>query len=204
MSKTMEPKRRSAADLPKDDAFEEVVKLMALASDATSRLMEMNAEVDAALLKLIDEHLPEYAKLQAALTQAESAMEIHARTHPQWFASAKTIKTPYGSISFRSGTSLEIKDGEATIRLLRALEPRLNQTLGAEKAPWIAEDYIRQTEEPNVEALEKLPEETLNLFMVKRVTKDNFAFKPATVDFGKAVKEAATKAAEKAQSVINN
>jgi hypothetical protein len=185
-----EPKRRTITELPKDDAFAEVVKLMALGSDAASRLEEIQAEANGRLLELIDEYRAEYAQCQSALTQTEAALEVHCRAHKQqWFSAAKSIKTPYGKVAFREGSSLVVKEPEATVRLMRALEPRLNQTLGAEKAPWIAEEFIRVVEMPDLEALEKLSDEVLGLFMVKRQVSDSFSFTPAKVDFGKSLTE---------------
>ena len=52
---------------------------------------------------------------------------------------------------------------------------------------------MRVVELPNLEALEKLDDETLKKFMVARVQADSFSVTAATVNFGKAVKEAAVK-----------
>jgi ribosomal protein L31 len=183
------PKRRTTETLPQDPAFAEVVKLMALGSDAANRLAEIEAEANRLLLELIDDCRLDYAKCQSALTAAEAALEVHARAHPEWFGKAKSIKTPYGKIAFRTGTSLKVKDDEATVNLLRALEPTLNSKLPEGQEPFVAEDYIRTVEVPNLETLERLPDDSLKLFMVTRVVADSFSFTPAKVEFGQAVSE---------------
>ena len=187
------PQRRTTTALPSDPAFADAIKLMALGSDAANRLAEIEAEANGRLLELIDDCRADYSQCQSALTAAEAALEVHARAHPEWFGKVKSIKTPYGKIAFRQGSSLKVKDDEATVKLLRALEPTLNSKLKAGDAPFIAEDYIHTVEVPNLEALEKLPDESLALFMVQRVVGDTFSFTPAKVEFGQAVSESAAK-----------
>lgn len=182
-----EPKRRTTDKTSDSPDFAEMVKLLAVFSEAASRLAEIEAEANSALLQLIDEHKAEYAKLQEAQKAAETALEAIARTHPEWFSAARSIKTPYGKVSFRTGTSLRVENDEATVKLIYAEEARIN----AQGTPFIAEDYIRVQEVPNIEALEKLDDALLARFMVKRVSADSFSVTPAKVDFGKAVKEAA-------------
>lgn len=159
------------------------MKLLAVLSDATNRLMEIESDANEQFLVIIDDRKAEYAQLQQACIRAETALETICKMHPEWFTRAKSIKTPYGKVMFHSSTVLEITNEEATVRLLRAWEktnPEFN-----------ARDYIRSVDSPNIEALESLPDSVLDQFMVKRVKKENFSATPAKVDFGKAVKEAA-------------
>lgn len=175
--------RKVTEQNPNTPDFEQVVKLLALFSDATNRLSEMESEANQQFLEIIDDKLPEYAQLQEACKQAETALETICRMHLEWFTKVKSIKTPYGKVLFHSSTELDIANDEATVRLLRA-EHKANPKFAAD-------DYIRSVEAPNVEALESLSDAELERFMIKRVRKENFSATPAKVGFGKAVKEAA-------------
>lgn len=179
----MTPKtgRQTAKKLPEGPDFEEVVNLMAVGSEAAARLAEIKAETDLAYVELVDEFKSDYAKFQAALASAEAAMEVFCRKNPKWFSSAKSVKTPYGKIAFRSGTSLVVRDEEATVRLIQALHaPEAGQ-------------FLRIQAVPDLEALEKLDDEELKRILVKRESADVFRFTPAGVELGKAAKEAAEK-----------
>lgn len=176
-----EPKRRTTDHTPEGPDFAEVVNLLAVLSEAASRLAEIEADANSELLTLIDEHKGDYAQCQQKAMEAETALEILCRRNPDWFKTAKSIKTPYGKVAFRSGTRLEVKDEEAAVKLIRAIRPA------------DADDFIRTVEVPNVEALEKLDDAELARYLIKRVSADAFSATPAKVDFGKAVKEAAAK-----------
>ena len=172
--------------------FQEMVNLLAVFSEATNQLAELETSVNAEVLEMIDDHKSDYAKLQEALTKAETALEILARKHPEWFAQKKSIKTPYGTAKLHKGTRLEVTNDEATVKLLRAEQARvLAESEGYTK--FNAEDYIRISEVPKLEALETLDDSTLAKFMVRRVTEDKFSVTPAKLDMGKAVAEAAQK-----------
>ncbi len=137
--------------------------LLAVLSEASGRLAEIEAAAaNSELLQLIDEHKSDYADSQQAATKAETALESICRSHPEWFVASKSIKTPYGKVAFRTGTSLEVKDDESTVRLLRALRPTDSG------------DFIRTVEVPNVEALEALDDAELGRLMVKRVGDTTF------------------------------
>lgn len=171
------PGRRTTEKQPDGEDFKEVVNLMAVGSEAAAQLEAIKAEIDAAYLELVDEFKAPWAKLQATLAQAEAAMEVYCRTHPEWFKAVKSIKTPFGKVAFRAGTSLVVKDEEATVRLIEAVfAPEAGQ-------------YIHQQKVPNLEALEKLDDAELKRVMVKRVAADVFKFTPAEVDLGTAAKE---------------
>jgi len=57
--------------------------------------------------------------------------------------------------------------------------------------PFTTDMYIRTERKLNLEALEKLSDSELLALRVKRVPTSSFSVKPAKVDMGKAVKEAA-------------
>lgn len=177
--------RRTTDTPPATPDFEEVIKLLAVFSAASNTLRQIEADANGELLEMIDEFKKDYAAAQEAATKAESALETICRAHPEWFQTARSIKTPYGKVQFHRGTKLDIANAEATCRLLRA-------TLGDEQA----KPYIRSVEEPDKEALEVLPDDQLARVMVKRVVDDSFSATAAKVDFGKAYAEA-----EKAKAV---
>jgi len=187
MTNTEHKTRRVTETVPADKEFERMVSLMAKGTRAANELASLEALANEALQKLIADYKPTYAKAQGDLTKAEAEMEALARAHPEWFTKARSIKTPYGKVGLHKASKLVVRDDEATVRLLRALEPRCNQNLKPGETIFLADDYIRTVEVPDLEALEKLPDESLELFLVKRETKDSFTFTPAAVDFGKAV-----------------
>lgn len=173
--------RKTTEKQPECPAFEELVKLLAIYTDASNRLTEIEVEANDRLLELLDQQVKEYAALQVQVSDASAQLEATCKAHPEWFEKARSIKTPYGKVQFHRSNPLECVNDEATIKLLRA-EAKANRNFDAE-------GFIRTTESPNLEALAQFDDTTLEKFMVKRVTKDNFSATPARVDFGKAVKE---------------
>ena len=169
------------------EEFNELVNLLAVYSEAHHQLATIESRANEDLLELVDEHKADYAKLQSTLLQAESAIEAIARSHPEWFPGTRTIKTPYGKISFRRSTSLESTNEEATVRLLRAE--------AASKPEFDADQFIRQAQAPKLEAMETWSDDELARFMVRRVKRENFSVSASQVEFGKAVSDTQPKEA---------
>jgi hypothetical protein len=174
--------KRTTEQAPATPEFQNVVDLLAVLTEASNRLADIEAAANEEFQSIIDEYRKDYASAQEAATRAETALEAACRLHPEWFTSARSIKTPWGKVSFRKTTSIKVDNEEATCRLLRAL-----------LEPDEAEDYIVRTEKPNLEAMEKLTDDVLAQVMARRVHGDSFSATPQKVDFGKAVKEAAEK-----------
>lgn len=166
------------------ESYKNLIDLMAIHAEATARLEAIKAEVQSAFLDLVDEHRKEYAELQAKVTETETAIEHIARAHPTWFESARSIKTPYGQVKFHSSKKLDIPNEEASVLLIQGKCTEEEQ-----------ERYLRIEVTLNVEALEKLTDAQLAQFRINRVANDNFSLKPGTIDLGKAVKQAADRAA---------
>jgi hypothetical protein len=174
---------KTQTDQPASEDFSNMVNLLAVYSEASNRLDELQALANGSLLELIDAHKTEYADLQHTLTESETALEVIALRHPEWFAKDKrSIKTPYGTVKFHASSKLEIKNEEVTLLLL--------DKLAAENKQFKRADYVREKEELNLEALEKLDEATLKKLRIERVPNDNFSVVAAKVNMGKAVKEA--------------
>ena len=183
--------RLPAAPAPESPDFNQVVSLLAAFSEATARLTEIEAAANRALLQIIDRHRNEYAALQETCKQTELDLECFCRSHPEWFATTRSLKTPYGRVSFRSGASLSVRDEEAAVKLLHAEHERTLARHAADGVTTVfpVADYLRIVELPDLEALEKLDDETLKKFLITRVHADSFSVTAATVNFGKVVKE---------------
>lgn len=177
---------KAPAEIQNPEDFKNLIDLLSVFSEATNRLADLEASINAQVLEIIDEHKPEYAKLQESLTQAESALELLARRHPDWFTVKKSIKTPYGTVSLKANPpKLEVDNEELSIVLIEAEQQR-NEEFDAAL-------YLRTHTTLNLEGLAELPNDVLKKFRIKRVQSDTFKVAAATLDLGKAVKEAAAK-----------
>ncbi|MDB6125477.1 MAG: hypothetical protein JWQ71_4470 [Pedosphaera sp.] len=173
---------KKIAELPnqKDsNEFANMVSLLAVYSEASNRLEELQSEINREFLESVDEHQTEYAGLQETLTRTEAALEAVALTHPAWFQTKKSIKTPYGTLT--TSKKLHVPNEEVTLVLLEA-ESKAD-------AKFQVGHFIRNTPELNLEALEKLDDDMLARLRIHRVTDQNFKVDAAKVDMGKAVKE---------------
>ena len=155
--------------------FDTLVNLLAVYTEATNRLNEIQVQANDSQMETLDEHRRDYANYQRALTDSEKAIKDLAGQHPEWLDD-RTIKTPYGNVRFTRATSLEIDNPEMTIKLIRFRIPQ-------------PEQYIRTIEEPDKDMLCRLPDEHLTNLGIKRVTVDSIKVTPAKVDMGKATKK---------------
>lgn len=158
------------------DSFANLVKLLAVFSEATNRLNEMQAATDSALMEALDESQPDYVAAQTALEQAEAAIKELAKAHPEWMT-GRAIKTPYGTVKFTRATRVEAEDEAMSIFLIQQ-----------HFQPDEAGAYLRHTTELNLESIATLTDEELALLRMRRVTEDSVSVKPAKVDMGKAGK----------------
>lgn len=165
--------------LPSEEAYTNLVNLLAIHTEAANRMAALENAVQVAYLDIIDENRGLYAKLQNTLSESEAAIKLAALQHPEWFQAIKTLKTPYGTVGFRSATKLEVPNEELTIALIERLPD--------------ADLYLRTRKFLNLEALESLEDFALKGLQITRVTSDKCTVTPAKVDLGKAVKKAAEK-----------
>lgn len=176
---------KQAPIIPPSEDFKNLVDLMAVYSDAATQLEALKADVNQEYLGIIDEQRDAYAKLQKILTESETALELICLKHPDWFTTRKSVKTPYGTVAFRSGKTLTISNEEASIILIE-------QHIEARRAEGIdISGLLRTRTELNVEALEAMDDDVLARFRIHRTSTTSFSVKPAAIDMGKAVKEAA-------------
>jgi len=166
---------------PSKSDFDNLVSLLSVYTEAQNRLDHLNAQANEAFIDIVDEHRGEYAQLLESQTEAESAIEILALKHPEWFAEKKTVKVPFGTVKVTKSTSLKADNEEASIILIET-------SARPDKA-----SLIRVHAELNLEALEALTDDELRAFRIKRITDQNVKVTAAKVDMGKAVKQAASK-----------
>lgn len=176
--------KTTAPDLKSED-FKNLVDLLSIFSEATHRLAEMEANLNSEMMAAIDDYKKDYAAMQKTLTETETALEVIATRHPEWFTEKKGLKTPYGTVKFTSSNPIMVGNEELTIELIER---------DAEAAGLDPKTFIRERKELNIEALETLTPEQLAAFRLKRVPRQNFSAVAAKLDMGKAVKEAAEKA----------
>src|SRR5690606_1531213 len=93
--------------------------LLAVYTEANNRLALLQHDANDQLMDVLDEIKTEYAQLQEKVSKAESAMELIALKHPEWFSSKRTLKTPYGTVSLRRGTKLDVSNEEASLVRIR-------------------------------------------------------------------------------------
>jgi hypothetical protein len=159
-----------------DTDYQELTASLAEYTAASNALAAIEAEFQAAITDLIAEcYRQDFATLQAELTEVEARIEVLAIRHPEWFARAKTLRTPFGSVASRSTTKLDVPNEEATIALL-------------ELRGEAARPFLRQRTYLSLEALEALEDHELHQLKVARVTTEKITISPARVDLGKAIK----------------
>lgn len=163
-------------DIKNDPDYQNLVNLLSVHSEASTRQLALNADFNHQFLEVVDEHKGEYAANQNAISEAEGAIKVIVARHPEWFEKAKTIKTPYGSVKSVSTTSIDVPSEEATIRLIRAAGR--------------SDEFIRTVEELDKEALEKLDDKQLAKFGLTRKSAESVTIKPLAVDLGAAVNQA--------------
>jgi hypothetical protein len=164
--------------------FKNMVDLLAVFTEATNRLAELETGANKELLELLDEQRADYAAAQQAQTEAKIALEIIAIRHPEWFQSKRSVSTPYGSIKFNASNKLEIPNEEATLARL--------ELMAARNPDFKAANFVREKKECDKEALAKLDDTILQTLGITRVPDDNFKVTPAKVNMGKALEATAS------------
>ncbi len=179
--------------------FKKLVELLSTLSNATNQLEKLQNGANGKFLKLVDRKRDEYSRLQATITQTENELEQLAVKHPEWFGEKRSIKTPFGTVTFHSSSALDIENEELSVALIKHEIERAEQSLihtdgSAAREALIArleklKGCIRTVEELDKESLEKLDDAELKTFKIGRNQKNNFAAKPLKLDLGKAIKE---------------
>lgn len=176
--------------LPTDsaDSYKLLVDTLAKLTGASNSLAKLTGAIKERYNRSITAYVEDFASLQLIIDDAEDVARKLAEANPQWFATAKTITTPYGTVLSRSSTKLEVTNEQVSIELL--------QQLGPDAAP-----FLRTVTTLNLEALESLSETELARIRVTRVTSETITVAPAKVTLGKAAMTAAKKATAAAAKV---
>jgi len=167
-------------------------ELLAQYSELSAHLAEVEAQVNLSQVQAARPLLPEHANTKAAIGDIESKLREIAVANPELFPDDKrTHKTPFGSISFRKVTSLEVDDEEKTILKIKvACTKELRRSSLAGEVPRFTEEtLLRKREEPNLEALEAFDDAGLAQFGVERKTDEKFSVKPLAVQADKLLKK---------------
>jgi hypothetical protein len=163
-------------NVPDAETYRELVDQLAMFTDASNQFAALDARVQQEVADIIDDFREEYSILQNAISEHEATVKSIALAHPEWFEAVKTLKTPYGTVGFRSATKLEVENEELTVVLIEQLDA--------------ADLYLRSRKFLNLEALETLEPCELATLHIQRVTTDKCTVTPAKLDLGKAVKKA--------------
>ncbi len=159
-----------------------LTRLARVQNDLASEEADFNKEYATLISDVRDKVIALQGEEQGLLGELETI----ATAHPEWFATAKSVKTLTGVIKFHASTTTEVADNDLTFA---ALEREEKAALKDHRV-FFADDYIRTKREPNLDALATLDDETLARLGVIRVPNNTFKATPAAVDLGKAVKEA--------------
>jgi hypothetical protein len=155
--------------------YSRLIELQSALNQADNALAVIDAQVNPIVSAIIDERRAAWAAAQAQRNEAETEIKSLVEAHPEWL-DGKTVKTPFGTVSLRESSSLEIPNPEGTIALIRQVFPR------AELDP---DQYLVTTESPRKELLETLPENILSKVGVTKTRSTSITVKPAKIDMAK-------------------
>jgi len=120
--------------------------------------------------------------------------------HPEWFAEAKTVKTPFGQVHSQRTTSHEAPDAVSAIARIKAAQARALKAGDDVKATQLGA-LIRIEESLNFDALGEIDGDLLARFGIVRRIEESLTIKEAKVALGQAVK-AATRRAAKGETAV--
>lgn len=173
--------------------YNELNELLAEYSKLSADLAATESKVNKASVKAAEPLLPEYAETKAMIAEIEGRLFKMATENPELFSDdKKTHSTPFGSVSFRSTSSLQIESvDEALQRIRLACQAEELRAMKAKEPPRYTEALlIRLKEVPNIEALERLTDVELKMvFGITRKTEEKFTVKPLEVKTDKLLKK---------------
>jgi hypothetical protein len=167
-------------------------ELLAEFSELNARLAIIEAEVNRSQIEAARPLLPDHANTKARLSDIEAKLRTIAVENPELFPEPKkTHQTPFGAISFRRSTHLDIDDEEKTILKIKVICTKESRraSLAGEPPRFSEETLLRTRQEPDLEALEKFDDAQLLLFDIVRKTDEKFTVKPLEVKADKLVKK---------------
>jgi hypothetical protein len=171
--------------------YQRVAELLQSLGSVQFDLALKEASVNARCLALINRVREEIVIMQSQEAALLAELQQIAEAHPKWFADARSLKLITGTLKFHASTTTEVDDPELTFAALE----REEKAALADRRVFFADDYLRTKREPNLDTLATLDDATLARLHVRRVPNISFKAIPATLDLGKAVKQAAAEEA---------
>jgi hypothetical protein len=167
--------------------------MLAEYSTLNAELQRVEANVNERQIEAALPLLPDHARTKARLGEIESKLREIAVEFPELFPDDKrTHQTPFGAISFRKSTWLEIineDEEKAILRVKVACQKELERSQRASEPPRFTEEtLLRKREELNLEALEPFEDADLKQFGVERRRQEKFNVKPLEVKADKLAK----------------
>jgi hypothetical protein len=174
-------------------SYNQLNQLLADHSRLSAELAGIESDANLRTLRAVTPLLPTHAETKAAIGEIEGKVRAIAVANPELFPEdKKTHTTPFGAISFRTTSFLEIEDEEkAMLKIKLACEREMLRATRAGTPPLFTEDTLLRTkQECNLEALEKLDDAQLALFGIARKSEEKFSLKPLEVKADKLSKKA--------------
>ena len=177
-------------------------------SRLSAELQGTESRVNIASVEATEPMLPEYSETKMRIADIEARLRVIAVENPELFPDEKkTHKTPFGSISFRAVTYMDIdKEDEETLvlKVKDACHREILLAMREKRAPRLqVEKLIRTREALNIEALELFSDEELkHLFGIERKREEKFSVKPLEVKADKLAKKLSGSASATGRSTV--
>ena len=163
--------------------YSKFIALQSALNQADNALAVIDAQVNPKVTEVVDSHRTLWTAAQSQRDEAEREIKRLVEAHPEWM-DGKSVKTPFGTVTLRDTTSLEIPNPEGTIALMRVVFGRVEMD---------PEQYVVKTEAPRKELLETLDDHILSKIGVTRVKSTHVTVKPAKIEMAKEAKAKKTK-----------
>lgn len=157
--------------------FQRFIELQKEFLNGENAIAKIDAVVNTKVAAVIAEHTRDWAAATEAHKRIEREIISLAERHPEW-KDGESIKSPFGTVSFRKTTSLEIHNEGASITLIRSVLARHP----------LRETAIRTEETINREVLESLTDLELASIGIARSKGVSISVKAKRVDMAKANK----------------
>jgi hypothetical protein len=162
--------------------FARLVECQQLHNTLTTRLKELEVDLDKAAQASAVTSAPAYVCLQEDVSKVESEITQLFNRNPGWRGDQKSVKTPFGAVESRSVTKLKVANPAVTVTLIKAR--------GTSDPDFKAHLFLHIEELPNIEALEGLQDDELAKLGVTRETTEKVTVSPVKANVAKAVKAA--------------
>lgn len=170
--------------------FAQLVDLQRQYTETYTAMEQLEVTMNVDAQKSAEPHTAAYVVLQEELAKLDTLIKALFAKYPEWRGEKKSVTTPYGSVEQRSVVEIEIPNPKVTVTLIKAR--------GTTDKTFVAADFLRIEEEPNVESLERLDDTQLAALGASRVRRQSVSVKPAKVSAAKVVKAAKKTAVKEA------